>query len=160
MSQVTATTSTPPINVCSGASPITMNVTWFLLMWTSQHWVSMDLAAFSQHDVLLLPPLTLRDTMKGYVGLTTMPQQQQPQSHMPSQTYENYAIGPSQVHFSFRVWSPPTSLCWCLLWCLLLFLGLHVAAMFTNEGSAIGVCIVATYGVHLWQAYVSPCDGT
>ena len=56
--------------------------------------------ALSQHDVVLLPPLILRDTMKGVVGLTTV-QQQKPQFQMPSQNYANYSMGALQVHFLF-----------------------------------------------------------
>ena len=61
----------------------------------------MELAiAFGQHDVVLLPPLILKDTVRGVVSLTIV-LQQQPQSQMPSQIYANYAMGPSEMSFLF-----------------------------------------------------------
>ena len=62
----------PPVTVvCSRASPIIMTVTMAP--------TSVGLAAFGQYGVLLPPQLIPRDTMSGSVGLTTQPQQQQPQ---------------------------------------------------------------------------------
>ena len=43
-----------------------------------------SLTALCQHDVVLPPQLILRDTMRDSVGVTTLQQQQQPQSQMPS----------------------------------------------------------------------------
>ena len=54
-----------------------------------------------QHDVVLLPPLTLRD-FGGVVGHATV-LQQHPQSQMPLQVYANYTKGALQVSLSFRV---------------------------------------------------------
>ena len=60
------------------------------------------LAALGQHDVVMPPQLILRDTFRASIGLTTVLQQQQPQSQMFSQTYANNAMGPPQVHFVFQ----------------------------------------------------------
>ena len=53
--------------------------------------------------------------MRGSSGLTNMPQQQQPQSEIPSQTYASYAMGTVQVSFSFRIEPPTDSLCHVLV---------------------------------------------
>ena len=81
----------------------------------------MDLAVLHQHYVVLLPQLIPSCIMRGSVGLTTVPQQQQPQSQMPSQVYINYAMGPSQVNFLLQVSVPRiyNVIYWCLLVCLL-----------------------------------------
>ena len=63
---------------------------------------SVALTTLGQHDVVLPLQLIQRDTMRGSVGLTTMLQQQQSQSQMPSQAYDNNAMGPSQVSFLFQ----------------------------------------------------------
>ena len=73
MSHVTVTTITPPVTVvCSGAPSITMSVTISP--------TSVGLTASGQNDMVLLPQLILSDTMRVSVGLTTLPQQQPPQS--------------------------------------------------------------------------------
>ena len=56
--------------------------------------------------------------MRGYAGLTTLPQKQQPKLQMPPQTYANYAVGPSQISFSFRVEPFKNSLCHMLVYVL------------------------------------------
>ena len=67
---------------------------------------------------MVLPPLLmLRDT-RGVVGLATV-QQQQPQSQMPPQLYDSYAMGLLQVGFSFKVELPTNLLlyvgvCYCV----------------------------------------------
>ena len=95
MSPVTATTTTPPVTVvCHGASPITLTVTMAP--------TSVGLAASDQLDMVLPPQLIPRDTMRDSVGLTTVPQQQQLRSQMPSPEYVNYAMGPPQVSFLFQ----------------------------------------------------------
>ena len=99
---VTNTNTTPPMTVTVAA--------------TSVHQTTVG-----QNDVVLPPQLIPMYTMRGSVGLTTMSQQQQLQSQMISQAYANYAMGPLQVSFSFRV-EPSTNsnvICCCLLWCLL-----------------------------------------
>ena len=66
---------------------------------------------------------------------------------MPLPAYTNYAMGPPQVSFSFRV-DPPTVLflyVWCLLWCMLS--GAILDAVFTYGSLTIDVCIVAA----LWS---------
>ena len=105
MSQVivaTSTTTPPVTGMCSGVSLMTMTAKMALspLSQTTASW----------HDVVLPPLLIPRDIMKGSVGLTTILQQQQPESHMPSQAYVNYAMGPPKVSFSFKV-EPPTDSC-------------------------------------------------
>ena len=78
MSPITATsTTTLMIVVCSRASPINMIVT---MATTSE-----GLAALGHCDVVLPPQLTPGDPVRGSVGLTTVLQQQHPQSQMPSQ---------------------------------------------------------------------------
>ena len=54
-------------------------------------------AALDQHDEYLPKPLIPRSTLRGYFGLTTVPQQHP----------ESYTMGPSQVTFCFIV-EPPT----------------------------------------------------
>ena len=97
--------------VCLRASSITMTVTMA---------PTGGLTMLGQHDMVLHLQLILSDTMRHYVGLITL-SQQQPQSQIPSQACANYAMGPSQVSFSFRVETPTNAyaVCWCLLWCLL-----------------------------------------
>ena len=76
MSLVMMTTITPPVTVvCSRASPVTMTVTIAP--------TCMGLAASGQHDVVLLLQVIPKDTLRGSVGLATVPPQQQPQSQMP-----------------------------------------------------------------------------
>ena len=83
--------------------------------------------------------------MRGCADLTNMPQQQQPQPHMPSQAYANFAMGSLQVCFSFRAEPPNNSyvMCWCLLWCFLLS-GSHMATVFNYGDSTDGLCNTAT----------------
>ena len=98
------------------------------------------LTTLGQHDVVLLPQVFPRDTLMSSTGLTTLPQQQQPQYQMPSQAYASYAMGPVKVHFLYRV-EPPTNFLFYVGFCYdLCFLlsGFHVAAMFPNGGSTIG----------------------
>ena len=65
MFQVTATTTTPPVTVlCSSSSSITMIVTMTP--------TAVDLVASGQYDVVLPPPLILRETVRGSIGLTTV----------------------------------------------------------------------------------------
>ena len=78
MSQVTGTTTTtPPVTVvCSRTPPITMAV--------KMASISIGLAASDQHDGILPQQLIQKDTVWSSVGITTLPQQQQSQSQMPS----------------------------------------------------------------------------
>ena len=113
MSQVTVTTTTPPVTVVySRATLITMTV---MLAVTSEHQMTLG-----QHDVVLLPQLILKHTVRGSGGHTTMLQQQKPLCQMPSQTYANYAIGPLQVSFSFR-FEPPTDSIYHMLVSVMVF---------------------------------------
>ena len=61
-----------------------------------------------QCDVALPPQLTLREMVRGSAGLTNMPEQQQLQFQIPSQTYANYDMGPLLLCSSLRV-EPPTN---------------------------------------------------
>ena len=116
-----AMTTTPPVTmVCSSTSSFLSNVIMApfvkgFLTTTS-----------SQYDVVLLLPLTPKNS-GGVVGLATV-LQQQPQSQMPLQAYANCAMGPPQVGFSFRV-EPLTVLIfiyvWCLFWCMLFTFRCH-----------------------------------
>ena len=72
---------------------------------------AVDLATLGQHDIVLLPPLIMRDTLSASIGLATLLQQQQSQAQMPSQAYIHYAMGPSQVSFSFIVEPSISLLC-------------------------------------------------
>ena len=75
MSQVTLATTiaTPPmIDVPLRALLITVTV--------MHAGTSVGQGTFGQHDVVLPPQLALRNTMRGLVGLTTLSQQQEPQS--------------------------------------------------------------------------------
>ena len=105
-------TNNPPVTVvCSSMSS--------LLTTATMHPSLMGLSAtLGQHDVVLPPLLILRNS-GGVVGLASVPLQQ-PQSQMSLQAYANYAMGPPQVGFSFRI-EPPTIfyMCWYLIWCML-----------------------------------------
>ena len=95
MSQVIVATTTPSMSVmCFRAITVTASLvpTAVDLSALGQHdvHISVDLAASDQHDVVLSPQLILKYTMRGSFCLTTVPQQQQPQSQMPSQAYANY----------------------------------------------------------------------
>ena len=132
-SAVMATTTTSLVTVvCSGTSSLLTTVT----MISS----SMGFPLTSgQHNVFLLSPRI----SGGVVGLATVPQQQ-PQSQMPLQAHANYAIGPPQVSFSFRVEPPTVFICdgVCYGVCFLLS-GAMLDAVFTYGGSTIGVCTIA-----------------
>ena len=141
MSQASTTTSmttTPPVTVvCSSTSSLLSMVTMPPCL--------MGLAATSgQHDVVL-PPLLIPRYSESIAGLTTVPQQQPP-PQMLLQANANYAMGPSQVGFFFRV-EPPTVLYFmfgvCSGVCFQLS-GAMLDAVFTYGGSTIGVCNIAT----------------
>ena len=78
LSHATATTNTPTVTVvCSRTSPIIMMV---IMAATS---VGSNVSGW--HDVVLSPQFIQVDTMRGSVCLSTVLQQQQPQSEVPSQ---------------------------------------------------------------------------
>ena len=91
MSHVTGTTTTPSLASVPFAS--TRIITMMMAS------TSMGLAAVLDHDVDLLLPLIPRDKVSGAIGLTTVQQQQQPESKMPSQAYAYYLMGPPEVSF-------------------------------------------------------------
>ena len=131
MSQVIATTTTPPVKVvCSKESPITMIVIMAA--------TSVGLAA----SVVLPPQVIPRVTVRGSFGLITLPQWQQPQSQKPSQAYASCVLGPLEISFLFQSWASH----WFINlyvggWYGVCFLlsGSHVTAILTNEGTTIGV---------------------
>ena len=99
-------------------------------------------------EMVLQPHLILRDTMRGAANLTNMPQQQCPQTQIPSQAYVNYAMGLLQVGFSFRVEAPKNFLFHVLMTVLVFMLSCsYVVAVFTYGGSTVVVCNTAT----LWS---------
>ena len=128
MSQASASialTTIPPVTVvCSSTSSLLTTVTMAPSL--------MGLPVTSgQHNVVLPQPLTLRNN-GGVIGLASVPQPQA-QSQKPVQSYANYAMGPLQVGFSFRV-EPPTISFICvgfLLWCMFSTFRCH-AGCFTN----------------------------
>ena len=95
MSQITAlaAATTPSVTVVYSH---TLSITTIDTMATN----TMGLLALSQHDVDLLLLLILRDTVRGSVCLTNLPQQQQPQSQMPSKTNATYAMDPCSSELS------------------------------------------------------------
>ena len=98
ISNTTAMTTTPSVTLVSFGMSSLSSVT----MAPSLTGLS---ATLDQHDVVLLPPLTLR-CPGGVIGLASVPQQQPPSS-IPPQAYANYAMGSPQIGFFFRV-EPPT----------------------------------------------------
>ena len=138
--------------VCSTTSSILSTITMALSL--------MGLPTTSgKHDVVRPPSLTPRNSI-GVVGLATMPKQQ-PQSLMPLQAYANYAMGPSQVGFSFRV-EPPTILflyVWCLFWCMISLSGAMLDAIFIYWATPLGFEPLQPFRAYPWQAYVQPGSG-
>ena len=149
-----AMTTTAPVTVVSSGtssdlSTITMAPSLMGLPVTS-----------GQHDVVLPPPLTLRHS-GGVVGLATV-QQQQTSSQMPLQAYANYAMGPPELCFTFRV-EPPTMLYFymfgvCSGVCFLLS-GAMLGAIFTYGPQPLGFAPLQPFEAYLWQAYVQPGSG-
>ena len=126
--------------VCSGTSSLLSTVTMAPSL--------MGLPVTSgQHDVVLPPLLTLRHS-GGVLGPATAPQQQ-PLSQVPLQSYADYAMGPLQVGFSFRV-EPPTICIFMFGVCsgvYFLLSGSMLDAILTYGGSTIGICTITT----LWS---------
>ena len=93
---------------------------------------------------------------RDFAGFTTMPQQQPPQSQMPSQAYPNYAISPPHVSFVFQNWASHWFMLYVGFYYGVSFLlsGSHVAAMFTSWGSNSRVCIIVTLrSIPLWHSF-------
>ena len=110
-SNTMAMSTTAPVTVvCSSTSSLLPTVTMVPSL------MGLPLTS-GQHDVGLLPPLTLGNS-GSVVGLATVPQQQL-QSQTPLQAYADNAMGPPQVGFSFRV-EPPTVLFFICLFCCML----------------------------------------
>ena len=112
MCQVTVTTTTLSMTVvCTSASTTTMTVTVAP--------TSMGLtAALGQQEVVLPPSLIPKDTIRGFVDLSTVPWQQA-ESQMLSELYANYVMGmdPSLMCFSYsKLRLLVHFICCCLLW--------------------------------------------
>ena len=105
---------------------------------------TVKLAALVQHDEILPPPLIVRGMVKDSVGLAPVLQQQQSWSQIPSQTYANYAMGPSQVSFLSEFSLPLISYFGACYGVCFLLSGSHVSVMFTNGGLTIRICTTAT----------------
>ena len=111
-SQATATTTTPPVTVmCSGASSLTMTVTMVPTL--------MGLpVTLVQHDVVLSPPLMLRDTKRCCwpcycaAAATSIPD--------TSSGMYQLCLGSSTVKFLFQSQASHwfAYIWWCLLWCM------------------------------------------
>ena len=101
MSQVSTTmamTTTPPVTaVCSGMSSLLSVVTWPPPLW-----------GFQQHQVSMMW-FCCHCLHQGTLEVLLALPQEQPLSKMPLQANANYAMGPPEVGFSFRV-EPPTIL--------------------------------------------------
>ena len=95
-----------------------------------------------QHDVVLPSLLTPRHS-GGVAGLDTVPQQQPP-SQMPLQAYANYAMGPPQVGFSFRV-EPPT-----VLYCYMF--GVCSGVCFLLSGAMLDAVYIL-WGLNHWDLH-------
>ena len=155
MSQVsttTATTTTPPVTVVSsGMSYITSVTVAPSLMGLP--------TTLGQHDVVLLPPLTLRCS-GGVIGHASMPQQQLPSS-VPLQAYANYAMGSPQVGFFFRVGPPTILYITCLMSVLVSAFYIQVPCWMPCSplgAHPLGFAPLQPLGVYQWQAYVQPGD--
>ena len=117
-------------------------------------------ATSGQHDVILLPSLTPRHC-GSVVDLASMPQQQL-SFQIPLQAYTNYAMGPSQAGFSFRV-GPPTILYFCMSdvcsgVCFLLS-GATLDAISPTGAQLLGFAQLQPFGACPGHAYVQPGSG-
>ena len=113
--------------VHSGATLITMMV----MLAT----ISVGQTTLVPHDVVLPPQLILRGTMRGSPGLTTMLQQHQSQSQMPSGIFQ-LCHGSLEVSISFRLETSTDSSCHVLVSVMVFAfcLSSHVATVFTTGG--------------------------
>ena len=88
--------------------------------------------------------------------------QQQHLSQMPLQTYANYAMGPPQIGFSFRV-EPPTILFFIFLLYVLVsafYFQVPCWMLYSPMGAqALGFAPLQPFGAYPWQAYVQPGSG-
>ena len=111
-----------------------------------------------RHDVVLLLQFILRDTVRGSVSLTAM-LQQQPHFQMPSQAYANYAMGPSQVSFSFRAELPTISLCHMLMSVMVFAFYFLIWLPWSLKGTQLlKFTTPQTFKGYPWQACVPPGD--
>ena len=80
---------------------------------------------------------------------------------MPPQACANYAMGPLQVRFSFKVEPPSDLLIFVGVCCCVCFLlsGAMLDAILTNGSSTVGFCTTAAVGAYPGQAYMHPGDG-
>ena len=120
---------------------------------------SVDIAIMGQCDVVLLLQLISRDMIRGSVGLTTMPQQEQPQFHKPVKAYANYVMG-SHVSFFFQNWSSHLLHYVCnfmvFTFCFQIPMWLPYSPMVAQP---LQLAAPQLFRVYPWQAYVLPCAG-
>ena len=127
MSPATATTTTPSVTaVYYGTSSLIMTVTMApTLMGLS--------AALGQHDLVLPPPLILRDTRGVVVSPLCYSSDLSPiclLRHMPIMLWILYRYISLSELYSHQF----AYMCWCLLWCMLSALRCH-----------------AGWHIHLWE---------
>ena len=81
---------------------------------------------------------------------------------MPLQVYANYAMGPPQVGFSFRVESPTILFFICLVSVLVYAFWFQVQCWIPYSpirAQPLGFPPLQPFGAYPWQAYVQPGDG-
>ena len=151
MSQVSTTmamTATPPVTVVSSAMSSLSSMTM------APSLVGF-LATLSQHDVVLLPPLTSRCS-GGVLGLASVAQQQPPSS-LPLEAYANYPMGSPHVGFFFRVEPPTTLYILCLMPVLVSDFYFQVSCWMPYSPlrtQPLGFAPLQHLGVYPWQVYV------
>ena len=136
--------------MCSSASITATTVTLSPL--------SMLAAAWGQHHAVLLSPLILRNTIIYVVGFAIVPKQQ-PQSHIPSQAYANYAMGPFSGNFLFQDLSIPTNLL-ILMSVMVIVFRFQVPMCLPCSSirvQPLRVTPLQSFRVYPWLAYVPPC---
>ena len=151
---LTTTTLTPPVtDVCPGAMLIADCYTDFHFCGSNN---------IRSETVVLPGQLIPKDMVRISVSLTSMLQQQQLQSQMPSQAYANYAKGLTLVNFQFQCsashWFIVSYVgdCYCVSF---LLSGSHVDSMFISGDSTLAVCNITTLLSRPWQAYLPLCGG-
>ena len=115
-----------------------------------------------QYDMILPAELMPRGTIRSSTGLTTMLQQQQCQSQVPSQAYANYPMEPSLVSFSFRVEPPTNSWCHMLVSVMVFAFSFHIPMQLPCSlivAHPLGFATLQPFRVYPWQAYVTFGNG-
>ena len=113
--------------------------------------------ASGQHDMVLPPPMTLKNSRD--VGSATVPHQQ-PQSQMPFQVYANYAmVLHTKVSLS-ELSLPPFFI--CLVSVMVYTLCFQVLCWMQSSpmgAQPMKFTPLQPFGAYPWQAYVQPGDG-